>query len=119
MTVWNRPSFQKYSRFSGCGNFRGVTGRAVAEPCYDARTQPGTHDMGGKSYKVVHQNRDEIIVEAEFDNYPDAAIHLANSIYMEPFIVFDDGEMNFSAISPEEARKFAVERIEFSRPGKG
>lgn len=74
--------------------------------------------MGGKSYKVVHQNGDEIIVEAEFDNYPDAAIHLANSIYMEPFIVFDDGDMNFSAISPEEARKFAVERIEFFRPGK-
>ena len=49
---------------------------------------------------------------------PDAAIHLAKSIYMEPFIVFDDGDMNFSAISPEEARKFAVERIEFSRPGK-
>ncbi|HEY7841855.1 MAG TPA: hypothetical protein VIC61_09830 [Gammaproteobacteria bacterium] len=79
---------------------------------------PATHDMGAKSYKVVHQNRDEIIVEAEFDNYPDAAIHLAKSIYMEPFIVFDDGDMNFSAISPEEARKFAVERIEFSRPGK-
>lgn len=74
--------------------------------------------MTAKSYKVVHQNRDQIIIEAEFDNYPDAAIHLANSIYMEPFIVFDDGAMNFNAISSEEARKFAVERIEFSRAGK-
>ena len=74
--------------------------------------------MGSKSYKVVHQNCDQIIIEAEFDNYPDAAIHLANSIYMEPFIVFDDGDMDFAKISPEEARKFAVERIEFARARK-
>ena len=46
----------------------------------------GTHDMGGKSYKVVHQNRDEIIVEAEFDNYPDAAVHLANSIFLGDYL---------------------------------
>jgi len=73
-----------------------------------------------KSYKVIHQHTDRLVVEAEFDNYPDAAIHLAGSIYMEPFIVIDDGDINFETISPDEARKFAIERIEFqsSSPDK-
>ena len=66
-----------------------------------------------KRYKVVHQNLNHIVVEAEFDNYPDAAIYLANSMFIDPFIVKDDGEMDFGRISPDEARKFAVERIEF------
>lgn len=66
-----------------------------------------------KNYKVVHQNLDQVVVEAEFDNYPDAAIFLANSIFIDPFIVKDDGDMDFGRISPDEARKFAVERIEF------
>jgi hypothetical protein len=66
-----------------------------------------------KFYKVVHEHDEQLIVEAEFDNYPDAAVHLAESIYMEPFIIIDEGEINFESISPEEARKFAIERIEF------
>ena len=66
-----------------------------------------------KSYKVVHEHDEQLIIEAEFDNYPDAAVHLAESIYMEPFIIIDEGEINFESISPEEARKFAIERIEF------
>lgn len=68
-----------------------------------------------RSYKVLHQNCDRVVVEAAFDNYSDAVVHLANSIYMEPFIVIDDGDLDFEAISPDEARKFAVERIEFQQ----
>ena len=66
-----------------------------------------------KSFKVVHQDVDRIVIEAAFDNYPDAALHLANSIYMEPFIVMDEGDKDFETLSPEEARRFAVERIAF------
>lgn len=69
--------------------------------------------MSMKSFKVVHQHVDRIVIEAVFDNYPDAAIHLANSIYMEPFIVIDDGDLDFETITPEEARRFAIERIAF------
>ena len=66
-----------------------------------------------KSFKVVHQDVDRIVIEAVFDNYPDAAVHLANSIYMEPFIVMDEGDLDFETLTPEEARRFAVERIAF------
>lgn len=66
-----------------------------------------------KTYKVVHEHDEQLIIEAEFDNYPDAAVHLAESIYMEPFIIIDEGEINFENISPEDARKLAIERIEF------
>lgn len=68
-----------------------------------------------RSYKVLHQNCDKVVVEAAFDNYSDAVVHLANSIYMEPFIVIDEGGLDFETISPDEARKFAVERIEFQQ----
>lgn len=66
-----------------------------------------------KSFKVVHQDVDRIVIEAVFDNYPDAAVHLANSIYMEPFIVMDEGDLDFETLTPEVARRFAVERIAF------
>jgi hypothetical protein len=66
-----------------------------------------------KIYKVVHQHCDRLVVEAEFNSYPEAAVSLANSIYMDPFIVIADDDMNFDTITPDEARKFAVERIEF------
>lgn len=66
-----------------------------------------------KSFKVVHQDVDRIVIEAVFDNYPDAAVHLANSIYMEPFIVIDEGHLDFRTLTPEEARRCAVERIAF------
>ncbi|MBI2993165.1 MAG: hypothetical protein HYY48_03200 [Gammaproteobacteria bacterium] len=71
---------------------------------------------GSKSFKVVHQHVDRIIIEAAFDNYPDAAVHLANSIFMEPFIVIDEGQLDFGNLTPEEARRFAVERIAFKAP---
>lgn len=70
-----------------------------------------------RSYKVVHQHCDNIVVEAEFDNFSDAAACLAGSIYMDPFIVVDPGDLDLRTVSPEEARRFAVERIEF-RAGK-
>ncbi len=66
-----------------------------------------------RSYKVVHQNCDRIVIEAEFDNFTDAAACLAGSIYMDPFIVVDRGDVDLHSVSPEEARRFAVERIEF------
>ena len=69
-----------------------------------------------RSYKVVHQNCDQIVIEAEFDNFTDAAACLASSIYMEPFIVVDKGNLDLGAVTPEEARRFAVERIEFRAP---
>jgi hypothetical protein len=69
-----------------------------------------------RSYKVVHQHCDQIVVEAEFDNFTDAAACLADSIYMDPFIVVDEGEVDLGSVTPEEARRFAVERIEFRVP---
>ena len=69
-----------------------------------------------RSYKVVHQNCDRIVIEAEFDNFTEAAACLASSIYMEPFIVVDQGELDLRSVTPEEARRFAVERIEFRAP---
>ncbi|OGT83535.1 MAG: hypothetical protein A3H91_12025 [Gammaproteobacteria bacterium RIFCSPLOWO2_02_FULL_61_13] len=69
-----------------------------------------------RSYKVVHQNCDQIVIEAEFDNFTDAAACLASSIYMEPFIVVDKGNLDLGSVTPEEARRFAVERIEFRAP---
>ena len=69
-----------------------------------------------RSYKVVHQNCDQIVIEAEFDNFTDAAACLASSIYMEPFIVVDKGNLDLGSVTPEEARRFAVERIEFRTP---
>ena len=66
-----------------------------------------------RSYKVVHQNCDHIVIEAEFDNFTDAAACLASSIYMEPFIVVDQGDIDLHSVTPDEARRFAVERIEF------
>ncbi len=69
-----------------------------------------------RSYKVVHQNCDQIVIEAEFDNFTDAAACLASSIYMEPFIVVDKGNLDLGNVTPEEARRFAVERIEFRAP---
>lgn len=70
------------------------------------------------SYKVVHQHCDSIIVEAEFENFSEAAACLANSIFMDPFIILDRDGIDVGAISPEEARKFAIESIEF-RHGRG
>lgn len=70
-----------------------------------------------RSYKVVHQNCDQIVVEAEFDNFTDAAACLACSIYMDPFIVVDKGDLDLHTVTPEEARRFAVERIEFRAAG--
>ena len=69
-----------------------------------------------RSYKVVHQNCDQIVIEAEFDNFTDAAACLASSIYMEPFIVVDKGNLDLGSVTPEEARRLAVERIEFRAP---
>ena len=69
-----------------------------------------------RSYKVVHQNCDQIVIEAEFDNFTEAAACLASSIYMEPFIVVDKGNLDLGSVTPEEARRFAVERIEFRAP---
>ena len=69
-----------------------------------------------RSYKVVHQNCDQIVIEAEFDNFTDAAACLASSIFMEPFIVVDKGNLDLGNVTPEEARRFAVERIEFRAP---
>jgi len=69
-----------------------------------------------RSYKVVHQNCDQIVIEAEFDNFTDAAACLAGSIYMDPFIVVDKGNLDLGTVTPEEARRFAVERIEFRAP---
>jgi hypothetical protein len=69
-----------------------------------------------RSYKVVHQNCDQIVIEAEFDNFTDAAACLAGSIYMEPFIVVDKGNLDLGSVTPDEARRFAVERIEFRTP---
>lgn len=83
-------------------------------PCYHNLMQnTEIPSKPAKSFKVVHQDVDRIVIEAVFDNYPDAAMHLANSIYMEPFIVIDDGDMDFGSLTPEEARRFAVERIAF------
>ena len=65
------------------------------------------------SYKVVHQHCDGIVIEAEFGNFSEAAMCLANSIYMDPFIVVDRDGIDFVNISPEEARKHAIESIEF------
>ena len=73
----------------------------------------GLPSKSPKSFKVVHQHVNQIVIEAAFDNYPDAAVHLANSIYMEPFIVIDEGHLDFGTLTPEEARRFAVERIAF------
>ncbi len=69
-----------------------------------------------RSYKVVHQDCDQIVIEAEFDNFTEAAACLATSIYMDPFIVVDKGELDLGSVTPEEARRFAVERIEFRAP---
>lgn len=69
-----------------------------------------------RSYKVVHQNCDRIVIEAEFDNFTDAAACLAGSIYMDPFIVVDRGDVDLHSATPEEARRLAVERIEFHAP---
>ena len=69
-----------------------------------------------RSYKVVHQNCEQIVIEAEFDNFTDAAACLASSIYMEPFIVVDKGNLDLGSVTPEEARRLAVERIEFRAP---
>ena len=46
-------------------------------------------------------------------NFTDAAACLASSIYMEPFIVVDQGDIDLHSVTPDEARRFAVERIEF------
>ena len=69
-----------------------------------------------RSYKVVHQNCDQIEIEAEFDNFTEAAACLASSIFMDPFIVVDKGDLDLRSVTPEEARRFAVERIEFRAP---
>jgi hypothetical protein len=66
-----------------------------------------------KAFTVVHQDRDQIVVEAAFSNYPEAAMYLAGSIYMEPFIVVDETGLDFSSIPPAEARKFAIQSIEY------
>jgi len=67
-----------------------------------------------KAYNIVHQNEDRIIVENIFDNYPDAIISLENSIYMEPFIIIDDGTLDIENMTPDEAKAFAIERISFN-----
>ncbi|MBI1732002.1 MAG: hypothetical protein HYR49_04440 [Gammaproteobacteria bacterium] len=69
-----------------------------------------------RSYKVVHEHCDQIVIDAVFDNFTDAAACLAESIYMDPFIVVDDGAVDLGSATPEEARRFAVERIEFRVP---
>lgn len=68
-----------------------------------------------KAFTVVHQDRDQIVVEAAFNNYPEAAMFLAGSIYMEPFIVVDETGLDFSNIPPAEARKFAIQSIQFQQ----
>ena len=67
-----------------------------------------------KAYKIVHQNEDQIIIENIFDNYPDAIISLENSIYMEPFIIIDDGTLDIEKMTPDEAKTYAIERISFN-----
>ena len=67
-----------------------------------------------KAYKIVHQNEDKIIIENIFDNYPEAIISLGNSIYMEPFIIIDDGTLDIETMTPDEAKTYAIERISFN-----
>ena len=69
--------------------------------------------QGSVSYKVVHQHCEGIVVEAEFESFSDAAACLAESIYMDPFIVLDRDGLDFDRISADEARKHAIESIEF------
>ena len=69
-----------------------------------------------KSYFVLHEDVDRLVIEAECDNFADAVVHLSNSIYMDPFIVVDDGEVDFERITPAEARRLAIRNIIFERP---
>ena len=71
--------------------------------------------MNMKTYKIVHQDGEKIVVENEYDNYPDAIISLENSIYMEPFIIIDDGTLDVKNMVPDEARHHAIERIQLSQ----
>jgi hypothetical protein len=89
------------------------TGAGTPVISWDTRTTGVSMLQGGRCYKVVHQNCDHIVVEAEFDNFSDAAACLAGSVYMDPFIVVDRGDLDLGTVSPEEARRHAVERIEF------
>ena len=66
-----------------------------------------------KLYNVAHQDQDNIVVEGVFEKYTDAVIFLADSIYIEPFIIVDDGTLNLDNLSPEDAKKFVLKHIEF------
>ncbi len=66
-----------------------------------------------KSYTVAHQDLDKIVVEGRFENFADATIFLSSSIYIDPFIVIDDGTLDLENMPPEEVRKHALQHIEF------